>query len=71
MIARNWDWMFPLGDPPDYEPPLDTSIAAQAARQGVAPEEVAYDYLLGEGGRAILYNTLGNFHEGRLDAVMT
>lgn len=69
MIARNWDWMFPLSDPPNYEPPLESSMAAQARQRGVSPEEVAYDYLLGNGGRAMLYNTLGNFHEGRLDTV--
>lgn len=69
MVARNWDWMFPLSDPPNYEPPLETSIAAQARARGCAPEEIAYDYLMGDGGRAMLYNTLGNFHEGRLDAV--
>lgn len=69
MIARNWEWMFPLSDPPNYEPSLESSIAAQARQRGVSPEEVAYDYLLGNGGRAMLYNTLGNFHEGRLDTV--
>lgn len=69
MIARNWDWMFPLSDPPNYEPPLDSSIAAQARREGRTPEEVAYDYLLEKGGHAILLNALGNYFEGRLDAL--
>lgn len=69
MIARNWEWMFPLSDPPNYEPPAESSIAAQARRLGVSPEEVAYDYLLGNDGQAMLYNTLGNFYEGRLDVV--
>lgn len=69
MIARNWDWMFPLGDPPDYEPPLESSIGARARAAGVPPEEIAYDYLLSADGHAMLYNTLGNYYEGRLDAV--
>ena len=69
MISRNWDWMFPLSDPPNYEPPLETSIAAQARAEGRLPEEVAYDYLLGDDGHAMLYNALGNYHEGRLDAI--
>lgn len=69
MIARNWDWMFPMNDPPDYEPPLDTSIAAQAHAQGRPPEEIAYDHLLEDGGRAMLYNALGNYHQGTLDAI--
>ena len=69
MMSRNWDWMFPLGDPPDYEPPLESSIGARARARGVTPEEIAYDYLLGQDGHAMLYNALGNYYEGRLDAV--
>src|SRR5262249_58943716 len=49
-----WERIFPLGDPPDYEPPAETSIAAMAARQGRKPAEVAYDLLLEDGGRAVL-----------------
>jgi N-acyl-D-amino-acid deacylase len=69
-IGRSWDWMFPFGDPPNYEPPLDSSIAAQARAKGVTPEEFAYDYLLRDGGRAKLYVALGNYQHGRLDAVL-
>jgi N-acyl-D-aspartate/D-glutamate deacylase len=69
-IGRNWDWMFPFGDPPNYEPPLDTSIGAQARAKGVPPEEIAYDYLLEQDGTAKLYVTLGNYQDGRLDAVL-
>jgi N-acyl-D-aspartate/D-glutamate deacylase len=69
-IGRNWDWMFPFGDPPNYEPPLETSIGAQARARGMSPEEIAYDYLLGENGTAKLYIALGNYQDGRLDAVL-
>ncbi|MCP5395310.1 MAG: amidohydrolase family protein [Sphingomonadaceae bacterium] len=71
MMTRNWDWIFPLSDPPDYEPPLESSVGAQARRQGRPPEEVAYELLMGEAGNGhgLLYNALGNFHEGRLDAL--
>jgi N-acyl-D-amino-acid deacylase len=70
VIGRNWDWMFPFGDPPNYEPPLDTSIGAQARAKGVAPEDIAYDYLLEQDGMAKLYVALGNYQDGRLDAVL-
>ena len=70
VIGRNWDWTFPFGDPPDYEPPLDSCIAALARAKGVTPEEFAYDYLLENGGRAKLYVALGNYQHGSLDAVL-
>ena len=69
LSARNWAWIFPLGDPPNYEPAREDSIAARAAAAGVAPEQIAYDLLLERDGTALLYNALGNFHENRLDAV--
>ncbi len=64
-----WDRMFPFGDPPDYEPTPDKSIAARAAREGRAPEEVAYDLLLERDGREMLYLPVTNFAAGNLDVV--
>jgi N-acyl-D-aspartate/D-glutamate deacylase len=70
MLTRNWEWMFPFGDPPIYEPAPEQSIAALARAQGRSPEEVAYDVLMERGGTGMILNTLGNFHEGRLDALL-
>ncbi|HQS68202.1 MAG: amidohydrolase [Novosphingobium sp. 28-62-57] len=70
MLTRNWDWMFPFGDPPQYEPDADQSIGALARAQGRSPEEVAYDVLMENGGTGMILNTLGNFHEARLDALI-
>jgi N-acyl-D-aspartate/D-glutamate deacylase len=67
--VAKWDRMFPLGDPPDYEPSADASVAAMAARQGRDPAEVAYDLLLERGGKAILYRPLSNYSYGNLDTV--
>ena len=67
--VENWDRMFPLGDPPDYEPSADKSVAAQAAREGRTPEEVAYDLLLERDGKAILYLPVTNYAAGNLDVV--
>ena len=69
MNARNWAWTFPLGEPPNYEPAPEESIAALAQSSGKSPEEIAYDLMLENDGRAMLYNTLGNFHENRLDSL--
>lgn len=68
-MGRTWAFMFPMGDPPIYEPDAAESVAARAERAGVSPEEIAYDLLLEDEGRAMLYVALGNFHENRLDAV--
>ena len=67
--VAKWDRIFPLGDPPDYEPPPDASVAAMAARQGRDPAEVAYDLLLERDGKAILYRPLSNYSYGNLDTV--
>jgi N-acyl-D-aspartate/D-glutamate deacylase len=61
--------MFPLGDPPDYEPTAEHSIAAIAARQGRPPAEVAYDLLLEHDGKQIIYLPVTNFVDGNLDVV--
>ncbi|WP_421998527.1 N-acyl-D-amino-acid deacylase family protein [Reyranella sp.] len=67
--VERWERMFPLGDPPDYEPAPESSVAARAAREGRRPEEVAYDALMVRDGRGLLYLPVTNFAAGNLDAV--
>jgi N-acyl-D-aspartate/D-glutamate deacylase len=68
-LAQAWDWIFPLGDDPDYEPAASTSIAAQARARGVSPKEEAYDRLLDENGHAMLLVAMGNYENNSLDTV--
>jgi N-acyl-D-aspartate/D-glutamate deacylase len=68
-VVNRFQSIFRLGQNPDYEPSVDSSIAATAARLGVEPAEVAYDWLLEQDGRALLYMPAGNFFEGNLDCV--
>ncbi|HZQ32603.1 MAG TPA: amidohydrolase family protein [Mycobacterium sp.] len=68
-LAQAWDWIFPLGDVPDYEPDASTSIAARAAARGVTPMEEAYDRLLDEDGHAMLLVAMGNYENNSLDTV--
>jgi len=54
-LAVEFDNMYPLEDDPSYEPRAEDSIAAQAARLGVAPAELAYDRLLERDGKRMFY----------------
>jgi N-acyl-D-aspartate/D-glutamate deacylase len=63
-----FEQMFPLGDPPDYEPAKETAIAAIAARQGRPAQDVAYDMLLDDGGRNFLFMPFANYANFNLDA---
>jgi len=64
---NTWDRIFVLGDPPDYEPKVEDSIAGRAARAGVPPAEYAYDLMLENGGKTLLYRPITNYVEGNLD----
>ncbi|HUM00560.1 MAG TPA: amidohydrolase family protein, partial [Mycobacterium sp.] len=68
-LAQMWEWMYPLGDPPDYEPSASTSIMARALAHGVDPKEEAYDRLLDDDGHAMLLVAMGNYHNNSLDTV--
>jgi N-acyl-D-aspartate/D-glutamate deacylase len=65
----NYDWTFLLGNPPDYEQPRENSLSARAAREGKRPQELAYDAMLEDEGRGMLYVPGTNYARGNLDAV--
>ena len=67
--VTKWDRIFPLGNPPEYEPAPEKSVAAAAEREGKSPEEICYDMLLEDEGRATLYRPLSNYAYGDLDTV--
>jgi len=68
---NNWRAVFPLGDPPEYEPSPEQSIAAIAARRGMDAQELAYDLMLENNGRGILNRPIINYADGDLAAVKT
>ena len=59
--------VFPLGNPPNYAPTEQDSLATEARRQGRNPLEVAYDRLLEDGGRNFLYAPVANYASYSLD----
>jgi len=66
-LVRDFDRMFVLGDPPNYEPLPSESIAARAAARGVSPLELAYDLLLENNGRNMLNCAVTNYGKLSLD----
>jgi N-acyl-D-aspartate/D-glutamate deacylase len=69
FFRPNYDKMYLLGNPPDYEQPPERTLGARAKREGRKPEELAYDAMLEEDGRGMLYVPFLNYADGNLDAV--
>ena len=69
-FVRDFERMYPMTDPPDYEPPVDSSIAARARQRGIAPEALAYDLLLQNGGQTMLFVATVNYVDKSLDTVL-
>jgi N-acyl-D-amino-acid deacylase len=68
-MVRDFEHMFLLGDPPDYEQTADRSIAALAAAAGLRPEELAYDVLVAGESGGKLYLAMANYPDCSLDSV--
>ena len=56
-----------LGDPPDYEPGYDRSLAGIAEATGSSPMDVAYDAMLEGDSEGLLYVPILNYSYGNLD----
>lgn len=65
-LARNWRWLFPLDNPPDYAPPAHLSMEGQAAARGCTPQEIAYDRILETNGTGLFLAALGNYENASL-----
>ncbi len=61
--------MYELTDPPQYEPDPRESVAARAERDGRDAADLAYDLLLADNGRGLLYVMTANFEDGTLEPV--
>ncbi|ARR56707.1 amidohydrolase [Rhizorhabdus wittichii DC-6] len=60
FIVSDLDALFVLGDPPNYNPSAEDSIAAKARARGIDPKELIYDALLERDGHEVLYRPMGN-----------
>ena len=66
-VLRNFAKMFPLADPPNYEPTPDMSLGAQATRTNKTAEELAYDWLLQDDGKALILFPFLNYANDSLE----
>jgi N-acyl-D-aspartate/D-glutamate deacylase len=69
-MNTRWHRMFPMSNPPNYEPEEKDSIAAMAARSNHTPDEVAYDYLAGGADRFLFFPIVG-YNDDNLDIIHT
>jgi N-acyl-D-aspartate/D-glutamate deacylase len=67
-LLSNFERLFALGDPPDYEPDAATSFARRAESRGVDVFDLVYDHLVADEGRAFFYSPFLNYLDGNLDA---
>ncbi|MCH6561430.1 MAG: amidohydrolase family protein [Myxococcales bacterium] len=69
LIHSGLEKIFPLGDPPNYEPAPEASISAIAKREGRTAYEVLYDLMLELEGRQLLMLALLGYSHGNLEAI--
>ncbi len=69
LVADNFDTMFRMNDPVNYQPTPDRSIASEARVQGREPVEYAYDVLLEDEGSRLFYKPAMNYVDGNLNAI--
>ncbi len=69
MIMMGFPMMYELGDPPNYEPAPEENLAAIAQREGRDPAEVAYDVMLKNDGKGLIYLPLLGYANGSLEPI--
>lgn len=67
LLGDPWPNTYVLGDPPNYEPEAERSIAAIAKSRQQAPEETAYDLLLENDGKNFLFFAVNAYPYGHLE----
>ena len=61
--------VFPMGDPPNYEPAWEDSVEGLAQASGADPVELLYDRMLARDGKELFLVPLLNYSEGNADPI--
>ena len=69
MTARRAE-LLRMSNPPNYEPDVSEQLVNRAAATGRSVDEIAYDELLEDDGRALLYLPVTNYVHGNLDTTL-
>ena len=67
-IQHSADRIYAIGNPPDYEPTPDQTVAAIAERRGEDPLATMYDLMLESDASALLMLPFYNYAAGNHDA---
>jgi len=69
LVQYSLDRLYALGDPPDYEPTTDRTVAAIARNRGEDPLATLYDLMLESNATAMLMLPFYNYSDGNHDAI--
>ncbi len=69
LVQHSLHRLYALGDPPDYEPGPDRTVAAIAAHRGEEPLATLYDLMLEDDAGAMLMLPFFNYSDGNHDAI--
>ena len=69
VVRLMLDKLYVIGDPPDYEPTADQTVAAIAKARGADPLDTVYDLFIEDDGQAMMMLPLFNYHDGNHDVI--
>jgi N-acyl-D-aspartate/D-glutamate deacylase len=69
LVQGSLDRLYAIGDPPDYEPTPERTVAAIAQARGEDPLATLYDLMLESNAGAMLMLPFFNYAEGNHDAI--
>jgi N-acyl-D-amino-acid deacylase len=69
LVKHSLDRIYHLGDPPDYEPTPDHTVAAIARERGEDPMHTLYDLMLEADAGSMLMLPFFNYSDGNHDAI--